>query len=314
MEAPMPRPQHAPLASTPGSVADRTPFCPQKTDRPQHVLEFLCQAMEAGPAAALVLLVGIEGSASRSLGTIMAVREDGAYCGYVSGGCVEAAVATEALSALQTGQDRLIRFGKGSPFFDITLPCGGGLDLLVHVLRDGAPIRDVLARLERRQTATLVYDKDSAQVMAEPSTAQTGWQDVRFVTHFTPPVRIVVMGESLEAEALIRVAQAADMDIARGDRQHGLGEIDAQTAIAFLHHSAEDEEPLLTQALLSEAFYVGCLGGRQTQHRRRQGLAAAGLKRSAMDRLHGPIGLFGPARDASSLAVSVLAEILSKRI
>ncbi|MBU0642802.1 MAG: XdhC family protein [Alphaproteobacteria bacterium] len=277
------------------------------------MLEFLRQAMEAGQAAALVLLVGIEGSASRSLGTIMAVREDGAYCGYVSGGCIESAVATEALSALQTGQDRLIRFGKGAPFFDIALPCGGGLDLLVHVLRDGAPIRAVLAQVAGRQPATLVYDKDNAQLMAQPSTAQTGWHDARFVTHFTPPVRIVVMGESLEAEALIRVAQAADVDITRRDGRRGLGEIDAHTAIAFLHHSAEGDEPLLTQALLSEAFYVGCLGGRQTQHRRRQDLATAGLDQIAMERLHGPIGLFGPARNASSLAVSVLAEILSKR-
>ena len=313
METPVLRPQDDPLAPTSGSVTDRMPFCPQKTDRPRHVLEFLRQAMEAGQAAALVLLVGIEGSASRSLGTIMAVREDGAYCGYVSGGCIEAAVATEALSALQTGKDRLIRFGKGSPFFDIALPCGGGLDLLVHVLRDGAPIRDVLAQLASRQPATLVYDKDNARLMARPSNAQTGWHDARFVTHFTPPVRIVVMGESLEAEALIRVAQAADVDIARRDGRHGLGKIDAHTAIAFLHHSAEGEEPLLTRALLSEAFYAGCLGGRQTQHRRRQGLATAGLDQIAMDRLHGPIGLFGPARNASSLAVSVLAEILSKR-
>ena len=314
MAASAPEPQDASRAPTPGPVTERVPFCPQKTDRPRHVLEFLRQAMEAGQAAALVLLVGIEGSASRSLGTIMAVREDGAYCGYVSGGCVEAAVATEALAALQIGKDRLIRFGKGSPFFDIALPCGGGLELVVHVLRDGAPIRDVLALLADRHCATLIYDTDSAQVMAQPSLAQTGWHDAKFVTHFTPPVRIVVLGESLEAEVLIRVAQAADVDIATADLRRGLGQIDAHTAIAFLHHSAENEEPLLTQALLSEAFYVGCLGGRQTQQKRRHTLTAAGLEHSTIGRLHGPIGLFGPARDASSLAVSVLAEILRKRV
>src|SRR5690606_16603641 len=91
------------------------------------ILAFAAQSMAEGHAAALVTLVEICGGAARAIGAQMAVREDGLYCGFVSGGCTEAAVAAEAVIALQKGLDRNLRLGEGSPFFDIVLPCGGGI-------------------------------------------------------------------------------------------------------------------------------------------------------------------------------------------
>lgn len=50
--------------------------------------------------------------------------EDGLSCGLVPGGCVEAAVAAEAIEAIRAGSDRMLVLGDGSKFFDIVLPCG----------------------------------------------------------------------------------------------------------------------------------------------------------------------------------------------
>ncbi len=96
-------------------------------------------------------LVKIRGGAARPLGAQMVVREDGRYCGFVSGGCVEAAAAFEALEMMGSGRDREIRYGEGSPWFDIVLPCGGGITLTLHKLRSAQPLLAVLNRLEQRK-------------------------------------------------------------------------------------------------------------------------------------------------------------------
>lgn len=104
----------------------------------------------SGKGAVLVTLVEIRGGAARPLGAQMVVREDGRYCGFVSGGCVEAAAAFEALEMMGSGRDREIRYGEGSPWFDIVLPCGGGITLTLHKLRSAQPLLAVLNRLEQK--------------------------------------------------------------------------------------------------------------------------------------------------------------------
>lgn len=122
------------------------------TDDCAEILQFAADCFDSGQGSALVTLVGITGGAARSIGAQMAVRGDARYCGYVSGGCTEAAIATEAAEAIVGGYDRLLRLGDGSPFFDITLPCGGGITLAIHVIRDSMVLRTTLLRLARRKT------------------------------------------------------------------------------------------------------------------------------------------------------------------
>jgi hypothetical protein len=66
-----------------------------------------------------------EGAPPARSGTRGGPGPDGGYWGFVSGGCTEAAVASEAIAALRVGHDRFLKLGEGSPFFDIVLPCGG---------------------------------------------------------------------------------------------------------------------------------------------------------------------------------------------
>lgn len=280
------------------------------TDRPIDIFRFLRDAMASGHRCALVTLVEIIGGAARALGAHMAVRDDGAYCGFVSGGCVEAAVAREAVEAIREGADRMRRYGEGSPYFDIALPCGGGVSLSIHVVRDMTPIDAVLLAMTERRSIGLVYrPKDSGLSVgaAEP----TGWRDDAFLSALRPEPRILLSGRGLESRSLATIAGAAGLEVIEAARSAVDWPADADSAVVLLHHDIDQELPALKAALRSDAFYVGCLGSRRTHVRRVERLLREGFTDQEIGRIRAPIGLFGPARDARSIAVSVLAEILS---
>ena len=114
----------------------------------RRIFAFLKDRIAAGQACALVTVLAVEGSAMRNPGTHMAVSEDGSFAGSLSGGCIENAVVAEACAALTQRQPRIVRFGAGSPYLDIRLPCGGGLDIHFQPLADGMVARDCLAAIE----------------------------------------------------------------------------------------------------------------------------------------------------------------------
>lgn len=89
--------------------------------------------------------------------------------------------------------------------------------------------------------------------------------------------------------------------------------ITSSTAVAMLTHDPKLDDPALKVALSSPAFYVGALGSRTTQAKRRERLLAEGLAESQLDRLHGPIGLEIGGRTPEEIALAVMAEIVAAR-
>jgi xanthine dehydrogenase accessory factor len=85
------------------------------------------------------------------------------------------------------------------------------------------------------------------------------------------------------------------------------------TAVAMLTHDPKLDDPALKIALPSPAFYVGALGSRTTQAKRRQRLLAEGVSVAELDRLRGPIGLEIEARTPEEIALSIMAEIVATR-
>lgn len=85
------------------------------------------------------------------------------------------------------------------------------------------------------------------------------------------------------------------------------------TAVAVLTHDPKLDDPALRKALPSPAFYVGALGSKTTQAKRRARLLDAGLSEAQVGRLHGPIGLNLGAHNPEEIALSILAEILAAR-
>ncbi len=90
-------------------------------------------------------------------------------------------------------------------------------------------------------------------------------------------------------------------------------EPDHQTAIVVLTHEDKFDEPALEGALETEAFYIGALGSRRNQERRRERLLENGVSEEALERIMGPSGLDIGADTLEETAISILSEILAVR-
>ena len=281
-----------------------------------EILHFAAQSFEAGYGVALVTLVEIRGGAARALGAQMVVRQDGLYCGFVSGGCTEAAVAAEAVIAIGQCSDRELRLGAGSPYFDIVLPCGGGITLTIHVVKDARVFRETIEALQLRMPVRLRYRAASRMLAFETGEGRTGWEGDCFVRLYRPRERLILSGMPIETGAVARIAAAGGYEVSVVDRDQAPASllVDRDTAVAILHHDVDRELPLLIRAMASPAFYIGALGSRRTHAKRCAVLRQLGYGEADLARIKAPIGIFDRARDSHSLALSVLADIAQTRL
>lgn len=278
-------------------------------------------------AVALAVISAVDGPAYRDVGTAMAFYADGRRFGALTAGCIEEDVALQARAALADGRARKLRYGAGSPFFDLKLPCGGALDILVLPAPDLGVLHELEARRARREPTSLWIGgrgELSLLALAEPEALRID---------FAPPLRFVIFGTGPEAiffadlvratgaahclytpeEATLSNARAAGCTCERLG-QAGLPDavqIDARTAVLFFFHDHVWEPPLLNAALKSPAVYIGAQGSRRTQETRLAAMERLGWPRAALGRLRGPIGLIRSVRDPRVLAVSVLAEVMA---
>lgn len=288
-----------------------TPHAEFLTDRSDEILTFAADSFDQGTRVALATLVEIRGGSARALGSHMAIREDGAYCGFVSGGCTEAAVAVDAMDAITKGNDRYMMLGEGSPFFDIVLPCGGGITIAIHVLRDSHAIRTALTGLAKRKRTGLAYDLAKQHLRVSTTPTEHGFKDDVFYTSYLPKTRLVLSGRSIEIETACSLGVAAGYEVHRHEPGEPLPDdmIDQDTAVALLYHDLDRELPILKAALKAKPFYLGALGSTRTHQKRLQALTALGYTTEELAGIKAPIGLFARARTAQALALSVLADI-----
>ncbi|MEM6366654.1 MAG: XdhC family protein, partial [Planctomycetota bacterium] len=94
-----------------------------------NVLPFYAAKAAQGQRVCLVTQFKSDGASPRPVGSQIAVSEDGENFGFITGGCAESAIVHEALIAIRERQSRMIRIGSDSPWFDIKLPCGAGIDI-----------------------------------------------------------------------------------------------------------------------------------------------------------------------------------------
>lgn len=295
-------------------------------------LEPLKRLSTAAQPGALAIVVGIEGPSYRPLGAMMAIFQNGERVGSLSSGCVEADITLHAQQALETQTFRTVKYGKGSPYRDIQLPCGGGLEILIIPQPDVTVLSNIVDAHGQRKTCALVVDSSTQEIFCD-SKGQTGFHGDQFVVELVPEFRFVVFGKGPEAIAFSSLVQSVgysnlvlspdEETLARaavtGCPTHHLKiptipdhvYIDERTAIVLFFHDHEWEPPIIKAAVTSKAFYIGAQGSRRTSDTRRASLSAMGLNAEDLDRVKGPIGLIPSVRDARTLAVSVLAEVLA---
>lgn len=299
---------------------------------PPDILRFLAARADEGVECVLVTLVAVIGGSSRGVGTQMAVAADGRRIGSFSGGCVEDAVAAEALETLADGWGHVVRYGVGSPYIDIRLPCGGGIDLLFTPRPDPAAIEAVLAQLDSRKPASLRIECDC--IALQPADQSHAWNGENLVHSYQPPLRVHALGQGEDLTGFARLANAfgtqvhalcPEAETCAELERAGIASTriltrttlppvasDPWSAIVFLFHGRDWEEHLLPQALALPAYYHGAIGSRRTHTARLEALRNAGVPDDHMQRLRGHIGLIPATRDPATLALSVLSELVAE--
>lgn len=285
-----------------------------------------------GGEAVLAVITGTEGPSYRPVGAMMAVFADRQRTGTLSSGCIEADIALHALEALDSGRPLAVRYGRGSPFIDIRLPCGGGLDILLLPRPDCEVLGRLAERRRERIPCTLrIARGDGALSLHEEG--ETGGDAAAFRVRFIPEIRFLVFGKGPEAGTFAALVQSAGYpnvllspDAETLDHAAAMGcatrhltaqafpadlAVDSRTAVVLFFHDHDWEPPILAGVLGSAAFYIGSQGSRMARDTRNLELEALGIDPAALARLRGPIGLLPSARDARTLAISVLAEVLA---
>jgi xanthine dehydrogenase accessory factor len=179
-----------------------------------QVFHFLLEAARSGERTALVTLTGITGGSPRAPGAHMAVSETGAHAGSLSGGCLEAAIIGEARRVMQSGRAESLRLGEGSPFIDIRLPCGGGIDILLTPAPNLQMLTQAARWLAARRPVVLAFSQDGSLMarLAQPGDA-TGWQASQFLVRHEPNMRLIISGNGAETIALERISLSYGADV-----------------------------------------------------------------------------------------------------
>ena len=317
----------------------------------REILPELDRWRARGDRIALARVVATRRSAPRPVGSKLIVSETGELAGSISGGCVENEVVENAREVLAGAEPRLLTYGISDDMaLSVGLPCGGEIDVWVdepspEMLGELAEV----ARSERRAvffvdledgTQRLVADGDDEAADELIRSAHSKVLELHgrrvFADVFGPPPRLFVYGAVDTADALCAAAKAigwrtivadARARFATRERLPHADEIlvewpedalaqvaaDHTTAVVVLTHDDKFDLPLLTGALATEAFYIGALGSRRNQERRRERLLAAGLDEEQLERISGPAGLDIGAHTPAETAVSMLAEIMAVR-
>ncbi|RMF10991.1 MAG: hypothetical protein D6763_04435 [Alphaproteobacteria bacterium] len=152
-----------------------------------------------------------------------------------------------------------------------------------------------------------------------------------FLNVFNPALRLMIVGGVHIAQPLAAMARSAGYQVTIIDPRTAFASperfpgvrlltewpdevlssiaLDSRTAVVTLTHDPKLDDAALREALLSDAFYIGCLGSRKTHDARLERLRGLGLGEAALSRIHGPVGLDIGARSPAEIAVSILAEM-----
>jgi xanthine dehydrogenase accessory factor len=298
---------------------------------------------EAGHRATLATVVRTWGSAPRPIGAMLVIRDDGHVIGSVSGGCVEddliERVKTLTAAQQSTGAkpevvtygvtaDQAARFG---------LPCGGTLQLVLEPVTAESQLKELLTTIERHELVARLLDMETGAVKLKSG----HWSDVLEFDGKTlksihgPRWRLLIIGAGQTSRFLAQMAQALDYQVTVCDPRAEYADEwnvpgatlergypddvvlqlnpDPHLAVVAVTHDPKLDDAALTEALKSPAFYVGALGSRANNEKRRKRLADFDLSAAEIARLHGPVGLRIGSKTPAEIAVSIVAEITAVR-
>jgi len=305
-----------------------------------NVLRQVSQWLASGHRVVLGTITRTWGSAPRPPGSSVALRDDGLVAGSVSGGCIEDDLVDKARAgALTTGLPQVVRYGIDTDTAQrFGLPCGGLIELVLEPVQPRTRLDELLARLDAGQRVRRVLTIATGEVVLEPgnTTDELALDDTTLVTHHGPRWRLLLIGAGQMTQYLAQMASALDYEVIvcdpRDEYATGFAvpgatllrsmpddtvvdlKADGHTAIIALTHDPKMDDLALMEAVNSQAFYIGAIGSRANQAKRKARLKEHfGITDAQLARIHGPVGLKNGARTPPEIAISILAELTAVR-
>jgi xanthine dehydrogenase accessory factor len=309
-----------------------------------NVLKTIVAWRAEGRRVTMGTIVHTWGSAPRPVGAIVAIGEDAAgessIAGSVSGGCIEDDLVAKVRPALSRPErlkygisaDEANRFG---------LPCGGTIELVMEPIGDRSRLEELADTIGRGHRVRRTLDLETGDVTIEDADAYDRRGDTLVITDRNlstlhgPSWRLLIVGAGQMTLYLAQMAQALDYGVTVCDPReeytaqwHVPGSMlttampddaviamkpDAHTAVVALTHDPKLDDLALMEALKGDAFYVGAIGSKKNQDKRRDRLLEFDVTPSQVGRLHGPVGLKNGARTPPEIAVAILAEMTAAR-
>ncbi len=305
-----------------------------------EVLRTALDWLGRGRRVVLGTVVRTWGSAPRPPGSMMIIRDDGQVAGSVSGGCIEddlirrvaagelALHHPEATIYGQTAEE-VRRFG---------LPCGGSVQVVLEPLGEASGLDELLKAIESSQRVQRSLDMATGAVRL---TRADGGEQVFFDSRVLrtvhgPQLRLLIIGGGQLSRYLASMAVMLDYRVTvcepRTEYHEGWDALpgvslstrmpddevlamqpDDSTAVVALTHDPKLDDLALMEALRGPAFYVGALGSRHNNARRRERLLEFDVSAEQAARLHGPVGLRLGGLTPPEIAMSIIAEMTAVR-
>ena len=305
----------------------------------REILETAVNWIGQGFYPALVTVVRTWGSSPRPVGSLMLMRQDGIHAGSVSGGCVEEDLVSRYRShQLSDSFPSMIDYGiNREEASRLGLPCGGRLELLIEQLHSVNALQVLLDKLQSSQLVARRVCLNTGDVSLHPATLSEDFSYTADAVSkiFGPRWQLLLIGAGHLSQYVAQIALMLDYHVIVCDPRDTYGETwsvagaqllrlmpdDAVRAyashprsvvLALTHDTTLDDMALL-DALDSEAFYVGALGSKRNSELRRERLAVLGMTEQHLQRLRAPVGLAIGSRTPAEIAVSIMADVTSRR-
>ncbi len=300
-----------------------------------EVLKNSVKWLETGHKVTLVTVTKTWGSSPRPAGAMLALRDDGLVSGSVSGGCIEDDLIHRARTHTLTGtKPEVVTYGvSGEEARKFGLPCGGTIQVVLEPLARAAPMQALLEKVEQRALVARELDlaTGASDLRAAKADEALQFDGKRLVTVHGPRYRLIIIGAGQLSKFIAQIALGLDYQVTVCDPRTEYMDLwdlpdvtlvrempddlvvrlkpDAHTAVIALTHDPKLDDMALMEALKSDAFYVGAIGSRVNNDKRRARLRDFDVAEEQIARLHGPIGLYIGSRTPPEIAISILAEM-----
>lgn len=296
--------------------------------------------LDQGHSVWLCTVLATYGSAPRGPGSLLVARPAGAFCGSLSGGCVEEDFLERLGRNEFAGDNHVVRYGEGGLAPSLALPCGGILDVLVERFEPDCTTREHFAvllgalqgrhRVVRHVTlGTTERRNDTAADGIAPVVVAADHVRIRVGA----AQRLLIAGLSPVAEFCAGFAAALGFEVIVCDPRPELtdgftlagvelvklfpatyiaqGGCHAATAIVALTHDPRMDDLTLLEAVRTPAFYIGAMGSRRTSEKRMERVQRiGGIGQQDLERIHAPIGLKLGSKTPAEIALAVMADIV----